>query len=295
MKSWLRSKLVWPFLLVLVAGGAWRFYGTRASSGAQSSRLGTVTRGELIQRVTIAGSVDPNRKTVISAPYSGYVRKLYVEIGQHVKEGDPIVSVAQSLRGSDEDVYPMRAQFAGTVVQVLKTEGEYVDAQGGQGTSNSIVRIDDLTRIFVEANSPEIEVAKLKVGQEAIIKASAVLGRSYKGKIEHISLAAREQKDWDRSRVEFPVLIEVGDKDDQLKPGMSVIVDIITNKLTGVLMLKHEFIQKDGEKYYAVTEKGDKKEIEVGMQNEEVFEIKKGLSEGEQIRQTDFLSVLKQQ
>ena len=293
MKRWLRSKRFWA-LMFAVGLGAWWFYGGRASSAGQSAKLGTVTRGELIQRVTIAGAVNPNRKTVISAPYSGYVRKLYVEVGQTVRGGDPVVSVAQSLRGSSEDIYPMRAQFDGTVVQVLKTEGEYVDSQGGQGTANAIVRIDDLTRIFVEASAPEIEVSKLKLGQEVIIKASAVLGRSYKGKIEHIALAAREQKDWDRSRVEFSVYVEVTDKDSQLKPGMSVIVDIITHKLTGVLTLKDEFVQKDGDKYFVVTEKGERKQIEVGLQNEEVFEVKSGLTEGERIRQTDFLLVLKQ-
>jgi multidrug efflux pump subunit AcrA (membrane-fusion protein) len=223
------------------------------------------------------------------------VRKIYVQIGNKVKAGDPVISLAQSLRGSAEEVFPLRAPFDGTVVQVLRTEGEYVESQSSQNNGNSMVRIDDLTHTFIEANSPEIEVGKLKLGQEVIIKASAVSSRSFKGKIEHISLAATEQKDWDKSRVEFPVLIQVTDNDGQLKPGMSVVVDIITDKLVGVLTLKHEFIQKDAGKYFVVTEGGEKKNIEVGLQNEEAFEIKKGLNEGEKIQQTDFLSLLKTQ
>lgn len=264
-----------------------------SGSAGNAGNLGVATRGDLVQRVTIAGGVQPNRKTLISAPYSGYVRKLYVEVGKRVAAGDPVVSVAQSLRGSSEEVYPMRAPFAGTVVQVLKTEGEYVEQSSSSSGANAIVRIDDLTRIFVEANSPEIEVGKLKLGQEAVIKASAVLGRAYRGRIKHISLASKSQNDWDKSRVEFPVQLEVEDADTQLKPGMSVVIDIVTQKIPGALTLKHEFIRKEGDKYFVVTEKGDKKEVEVGAQNEEAFEIKKGLVEGEKIRQTDFLSVLK--
>jgi Cu(I)/Ag(I) efflux system membrane fusion protein len=168
-----------------------------------------------------------------------------------------------------------------------------VELQGAQGAGNALVRIDDLTRLFVEASSPEIDVGKLKLGQEAVIKASAVLGRGYKGKIGHISLAAKEQKDWDKSRVEFPLLIEVMDKDPQIRPGMSAIIDIITNKIPGALTLRHEFIQKDGDRYFVTTEKGEKKYIEVGIQNEEAFEIRSGLSENEKIRQMDFLSTLK--
>ena len=292
MRRLLKNKMSWVALSIVVLIGIAL---TKTSQKTRTSNIGQVTRGDLVQRVTIAGTVNPNRKTVISAPYNGYVRKLYVHVGDQVRAADPVVSLAQSLRGSAEDVYPLRAPFAGTVVQVLKTEGEYVEQQSSQGGGNAMVRIDDLTKIFVEANSPEIEVGKLKLEQEAIIKASAVLGRSYKGKIQHISLAAKEQKDWDKSRVEFPVVIEIVDKDSQIKPGMSVIADIITNKLINVLTLKHEFIQKDGDKYFVVTEKGEKKNIEVGFQNEEAFEIKSGLSEHEKIRQTDFLSVLKEE
>jgi len=289
MSQSLRNKLG-ILVLVLVALTALSF--SRGTSKAKGQNIGKVVKGDLVQRVTIAGSVNPNRKTVISAPYSGYVRNLYVKIGQRVNAGDPVVSIAQSLRGTNEDIFPLRAPFAGTVVQILKNEGEYVDQQSGK---NSLLRIDDLTHIFVEANSPEVEVGKLSPGQETIVKASAILSRSYKGKIKHISLAAKEQSDWDKSRVEFPVLIEISDQDAQLKPGMSVIVDIISHKVEQVLTLRHEFIQKNGEKYFVVTNKGDRVEIEVGLQNEEAFEVKGGVKEGDEIRQTDFLSNLSKQ
>jgi multidrug efflux pump subunit AcrA (membrane-fusion protein) len=290
MSGWFRSKALW--VAVLLAAAA-LLYRSRQGAIQADANVGVVTRGELVQRVTIAGSVNPNRKTIISAPYNGYVRKIYVQIGDRVRAGDPVISLAQSLRGSSEEVYPMRAPFDGTVVQVLRTEGEYVETQSQQPNGNAMVRIDDLTRTFIEANAPEIEVGKLKLGQEAIIKASAVLSRTYHGRIQHISLAAKEQRDWDRSRVEFPILLEVADNDGQLKPGMSVVVDIITRKLSGVLLVRHEFIQQDGDRYLVVTEKGEKKPIEVGIQNEEAFEVRSGVSEGERLRQTDFLSLLR--
>jgi multidrug efflux pump subunit AcrA (membrane-fusion protein) len=291
-RSLLKNKKRWVVLGLVICLGVWAL--TREVRKPKSTHMGSVVRADLVQRVTIAGTLNPNRKTLISAPYNGYVRKIHVDIGRKVQAGDPIVSVSQSLRGSGEEVFPLRAPFDGTVVQVLKTEGEYVEVNGGQGSGNALVRIDDLTRLLVEASAPEIEVAKLLIGQEAVIKASAVLGRAYKGKIRHISLAAKEQKDWDKSRVEFPVVIEVLDSDAQLKPGMSVVVDIITHKAEKILTLRHEFIQKDGEKYFVVTEEGTKKPIEVGLQNEEVFEIKSGAAEGEKIRQTDFLSLIKE-
>ena len=58
--------------------------------------------------------------------------KIYVKFGQHVKEGDPIVSLEQSLHSQHEEIYPLRAPFEGDVVQILHNEGEYVDISQGQ-------------------------------------------------------------------------------------------------------------------------------------------------------------------
>ncbi|MEO5969062.1 MAG: efflux RND transporter periplasmic adaptor subunit [Bdellovibrionia bacterium] len=253
--------------------------------------LGTVVRGELTQRVSFSGNITPNRKSIITAPYSGYVRNIYVHMGETVREGAPIVSMAQSLKESGTEIFPLRAPFTGTVVQVLKKQGEYADPQNTQG-GNALVRIDDLTQLFVEAAAPEVEILKLVVGQEAVIRATAIPGKTYRGKIQQISQASIEQRDWDRARVEFPVSIQILDRDVQLKPGMSVVVDILTLKLSKVLLLPHEFIQKKGGQFFVKSEKGEKKEIEVGAQNEEVFEILKGLNEGEKVQQTDFLTLI---
>jgi multidrug efflux pump subunit AcrA (membrane-fusion protein) len=250
-----------------------------------------VARGDLVQRVTFSGTVSPKRKSVITAPYNGYVRNIYVHVGQSVVEGAPIVSLAQSLRDSGSEIFPLRAPFSGTVVQVLKKEGEYTDSTSSQG-GNALARIDDLTELYIETAAPEVEIPKLLVGQEALIRATAIVGRTYKGKIEQISQASTEQRDWDRSRVEFPLSIHILDRDAQLRPGMSVIVDIITLKISNILTLPHEFIQKKGKQHFVVLPSGENREIEVGAQNEEVFEIKKGLKEGEKIQQTDFLTLI---
>lgn len=292
LKTRLKNRYFLGFVVVLIVGGLglWYFHDTHSDD----ENIGEVERTDLLQKVTIAGTINPNRKTLISASYNGYVRKVYVKIGQKVHAGDPIVSLGQSLKGrAEEEVYPMRAPFDGTVVQILRTEGEYVDPQAQQGNGTALVRIDDLSQTFIDANAPEIEVGKLKQGQEVLIKASAILTKTYHGKIKSISLAAREQKDWDKSRVEFPVMIEVSDNDGQLLSGMSVVVDIITQKLKNVLTLRHEFIQKDGDQYFVVTADGERKNIEVGMRNEEAFEIKSGVTEGEEIQQTDYLSLIK--
>lgn len=260
--------------------------GRRGGPGRRSSQdNSTVKRQDLVLRVTVAGTVSPRKRTIITAPYSGYVKKLYVKVGDIVKQNDPLVSVVQSLQ-SGEDAFPLRSPLNGQVVQVPKSEGEFVKATD---TTDFILRIDDTSALFVNANAPEIDRVKLRIGQEAVIKASAILGRTYKGVIRELSLAAREKEQWSRSQVvDFPIRVEILDKDEVIQPGMTVLMDMITSKKENVLTLRHEFIRRQDGNYYVILQSGERRDIEVGLQNEEAFEIISGLKEGERVKQVDF-------
>ncbi len=281
--------IAFAVVLVLAIG---LYLKLKDSNSSSAERIGKVVREDLVQRVTIAGTVEPVRTTIVAAPYDGYVKKLFVKQGQKVQAGDPILSIAQSLQAA-ENVFPIRAPFTGTVTQLIKNEGQFAKQNDPK---EYIMRIDDLTKMYVNANAPEIDVVKIKPEFEAVIKVSAILSRNYKGIVRDISQAATQKEQWGgRSQVEYVVKIEVTDADTQLKPGMSAVVDIITNKKDAVLTLGHEFIQKENDNYFVILKDGSKKNIKVGLQNETAFEITEGLSEGQEIQQVDFLKLIEKQ
>lgn len=286
------SSVVKSLLIVLVPfvlGLALTYSLGKKSNSEVSKRTEKVKKIDLIQRVTIAGNIDPRKKTVVTAQYNGYVKKLFVKTGQKIKKGDPLVSVVQSLQSSDP-VFPLRSPLSGTVVQILKEEGEFVKQAD---SSDYILRVDSLDDLFVISDVPEIERVKIKPGQEAIVKASAVLNKQYKGVVREVALASKLQDSWrGNSKVEFRTKIQIVDFDDDLKPGMSAIVDIVTDKKKDVLVVPHEFILKENDQYFVLSVAGEKKPITVGLQNESVFEILEGVKEGEEVRQVDFLSII---
>mgnify|MGYP000863163838 CR=1 FL=1 len=288
MKNFLSKKIILGLLILGAFGSVVYFRSSNSVSGSKSG-YGTVIKQDIMQRVTIAGTVTPLKKTIVTAPYNGYVKKLFVKIGDKVKQGDPIVSVVQSLQASDSS-FPLRSPLSGVVVQIEKSEGEYVK----EGDPKEfILRIDDTSKLYVVANAPEIDRVKVKAGQDAIINASAILSRKYKGVIRDLSLAAREKDQWSRSQVvEFPIRIEITDSDETIKSGMSVVIDVITAKKENVLTLRHEFIRRENEKHFVVLASGKRKDIQVGIQNEEGFEIVSGLREGERIKQIDFSEMI---
>lgn len=275
-------------LILLLLTGYWIFGAHSGGAQARARIQGKVERGELIQRSTIAGTVTPLRKTVITAPYAGYVRKVYIKLGDKIKAGDPVASVSPTLV-SGESVFPLRSPFNGKVVQVNKSEGEYVKLSD---SVDFIARIDDLSRMYVDANVPELDRVKMKVGLEAIIRASAILDKTYKGVVQELTFAAREQDRYGRTTaVEFPMRLEILDFDEMIQPGMSVIVDIITLKKDNVLRLRHEFIGKDKDNYFLTLADGTKKSIKIGAQNEEYTEILDPEAEGLTVQKVDFSTV----
>jgi len=289
MKLWRIVKIV--FVLAILGGG-YAYWRSRNQDVALTQALGTVERGDLVVKVTISGVMMPRRHALIAAPYNGYVQKLYVKIGDRIQEGAPVVSVAQAIGGAHEEVFPLRSPLSGVVAQVWRREGEYVAASAGGAQGDSgLVRIDDVTKFNVESNVPEVEIGKLRVGLPVLIRAVAVASRTYTGRISEIALAAREQAGYDRSRIEFPITITVNDQDEQIKSGMSVVIDIIVREAKNALTLPHEYVQRGPSGYFVTTASGQKKPVEVGLSNEEAFEIKSGVELGEQVRQVDFLAV----
>ncbi len=278
------KKWMWVALVVVALMGS--LYSASKKSKGPPLDSAKVSRQEIIQRVTISGNIVPLRKTVITAPYKGYVRKLYVKVGMNVKVGDPIASIATSLTASDP-AFPLRAPFAGKVVSVEKFEGEFIKESD---PLDFIARIDDLSQFKIEAAAPEIEVVRIQIGQEAIVRASAILDKIYKAIVREINLASKEKDRWERGTgVDYGLRLELLDPDDKIISGMSVLIDIVTQKKENVLFLRHEFINKSGDTYFVRLSNGEKKDIKLGLQNEEGAEILEGLAEGDLVKKVDFL------
>nr|WP_295899159.1 HlyD family efflux transporter periplasmic adaptor subunit [uncultured Bdellovibrio sp.] len=260
------------------------------SSGKnKKSSLGIVEKGDVIQRVSLSGIVQPVRKAVIVASYAGYVKKIFVKIGDNVKAGDPLVSVVQSL-SSFEQAYPLRSPVTGRVVQIRHQEGEFVKASD---VTDYILRVDDLSEMYVYVNAAEIDRVKMTVKQEALLKPMALSEKSYKAQIVDLALASNDKDRWDRSSVvEFPITLKVLNPDADLKSGMSTLIDIITFKKENVLTLRHEFIYVQGGESYVLLENGEKRIVKTGVSNEEKVEILEGVKEGEKVQKVDFASML---
>jgi multidrug efflux pump subunit AcrA (membrane-fusion protein) len=295
MKILSRNSLILAIALGLFGGLSWKLYPNivemfAGGGGGKGSkhRIGKVKRGDLVQRVTVSGEIVPARRTNFVAPYSGYVQKMYVTVGQRVNKGDPVLSITSSL-AVPEAVYPIRAPFAGTVVSISKKEGEYVTEKD---TKDVIVRIDDLDTYFVMSKAPETDAARIKKNMEVEVKVNAIQKESLKGVVRNIELAAEEAEGWKAQQSTFKVMVEIIKPPADVRSGQSAVIDIVTKKFDDVLYLEHEFINKDGDQHFVIDARGRRRDITIGNQSDLAAEVTSGLKEGDKVEQVDFLKLL---
>lgn len=275
------SKVILSALLALSFIGC-----GRSNQGPVGLGPEAITKRDLFQRVTMSGKVESARQQMVLAPYDGNIKKIYVNIGDKVKVGDPLVSIESNASlGSN---FPLRANFPGTVTQIGVREGEFVQ---GKDTTKTLIRLDDLTQLFIEAKVSEADYPKLKIKQTADISIQALPSLRLKGEVIGISLApdSSSSGSWRRGNdaVEYPVDLKITAASPELRPGMSATIDAITGEKKGVPSISHEYVQRRGRDFQVQTVDGKTLPVEIGLQTDQYIEIL-NVPEGTMIKPIDF-------
>ena len=103
---------------------------------------------------------------------------------------------------------PIRSAFAGTVIERMAAEGAYVT------TGEPLYRIADLSKVWVQLDAYERDLAALQVGQVVAVSVEALPGETVEGRVAFIDPIIDTQRRTARVRVE--VVNEAG----RLMPGM---------------------------------------------------------------------------
>jgi len=112
----------------------------------------------------------------------------------------------------------LRAPFAGTVVSLDVEVGEYV------GPGMAVVQLADLSAWQIETSDlTELDVARITVGQPAVVRVDALPGLELTGRVQRIALVAGDY----RGDVTYSVTVELDDGDHpELRWGMTAVVEI---------------------------------------------------------------------
>ena len=165
--------------------------------------------------------------------------------------------------------------FNGTITQV--------DAKAGDEVNAGIVsfRVDDLSRLKVKVEIPEVDVNRVKVGQRVELTFDAVLGSKYTGTVTEVEPVGTDNQ----GVVNFTVTIELNDGDGEVRPGMTAAVNIVVSEIKNVLIVPNRAVSKRDGTYTVFIMKNNQPTaipIEIGASSDVETEITQGdLKEGD--------------
>ena len=134
----------------------------------------------------------------------------------------------------------IKAPMAGAVTLLEIEEGEIVTSgRSSFSQSPPLMTIADLSKMVVKTYINEVDMERLRLDQEAEIKVDAYAKKKYKGRVAEISPSGEERD----NIITFEVMVEVVGSPQELMPGMSADVDIITYKEKNVLLLPIDAIE----------------------------------------------------
>ncbi len=152
--------------------------------------------------------------------------------------------------------------------------------EGGQLMSGStLVQIADLSQVWLIAEVPERDAAKLKVGVNADVMLQSLPGELFKGKVSYLYPMLD-----DASRT-LQVRIELPNKDNQLRPGMYASVEF-TGQTREALSVPTESIIATGMRKVVIVKEANgyrPVEIKTGEAFNNSTEILNGLTLGEKV------------
>jgi HlyD family secretion protein len=91
----------------------------------------------------------------------------------------------------------------------------------------------DLTRMQVEASVDEADIGKVQLEQKVLFTVDAFPDRVFQGKVSQIRFAPKEEQ----NVVTYATVVEVGNPDLSLRPGMTATVSVITSKKENILRI----------------------------------------------------------
>jgi HlyD family secretion protein len=153
-----RRVMIAVIVAVVVIGAGYGVYAAlKPRHEIDPSKLATVERGDLARVVVATGKIQPLSKVEIKSKASGIVKKLYVDYGDHVKQGQLLAEL---------DKVQLEAI-------VREAEANYQAAQAARDSA-----IAALERNKVDAEGPDVPYLKLSMGRAQQMLKDGVMSKS---------------------------------------------------------------------------------------------------------------------
>jgi len=143
----------------------------------------------------------------------------------------------------------------------------------------AVATLPDLSAMNSKTYVNEIDISKIKTGQEVRMGIDAFPDKKYTGQVIEVANIGEQLQNTD-AKV-FEVIISVDQADSIMRPAMTTSNQIVTNVYEDVLYLPLEAISNEDSLSYVYTRSNKKQIIIPGETNENYIIIEQGVKEGD--------------
>jgi membrane fusion protein (multidrug efflux system) len=223
---------------------------------------------EINGEVVTASSVDTYADT------QGILARLYVGLGDYVREGQIIAEVDPSRPGLTYALSPVKARVSGTVTAVHMDRGDAVNPQ------TPVATIGDLNRLQVITAIPERFISRIRLGMPAEVRLEAWPGQVIRLEVDEIDPVV------DPSSRTMEIKMDIPPNQQIAKAGMYAEIRLTTDEKDAVVKVPADTVlRRLGDTFVFVVE-GDtayKRNVVPGITLGGVVEIIDGIDAGEKV------------
>ncbi|HRE83247.1 MAG TPA: efflux RND transporter periplasmic adaptor subunit [Opitutaceae bacterium] len=196
---------------------------------------------------------------------------------------DARVAIAEAALGYNDSMQRyarITAPFAGLVTMRYVDPGAFIPAATANSTSAAIVTLMDYSTIRVRVPVPEVESARVQVGQPVVITTDSLPGKTFAGKV------SRHTGALDEATRSLLVEADLPNSDLVLRPGMYAVVKIGIERHTNVVRVPASaLVREKAAGFLFLLEDGKAKRVPVnyGFNDGAYVEIVEGIPENARV------------
>jgi len=169
------------------------------------------------------------------------------------------------------------APFDGTVADIYAQVGQWA------GSSTQALALVDLSKLDLAITLAEVDVTKVKEGDQVQIMLDAVQGTVFTGTVTEIDLVGTTTQ----GVVNYAATVSIDNPTDTIRPGMNASANIILEHREGVLLVPNRAVRSVGTRGKTVTVLYEGQLIDVpvtlGLSGDSQTEVVSGLQEGDAV------------
>ncbi|MBO6497482.1 MULTISPECIES: efflux RND transporter periplasmic adaptor subunit [Roseivirga] len=176
--------------------------------------------------------------------------------------------------------FTIMAPQAGMVIYTKMGSERVVEGSQINVWSPEVAELPDLSSMISTTFINEVDIRKVKVGQQVEIGLDAFPEKRLTGRVTRVARVGQQNPNSD-AKV-FEVIARVNERDGDLRPAMTTSNIIITQKLEDVVYVPLECLNTYNDSInYVIKKNGTLQEVKVGLTNSNEAVIEMGVEEGD--------------